>query len=55
MSVLGKKYRAVADKVEAGRLYDIGQAVTLVKQTSYAKFDSTPRRTATSTVESNFA
>jgi large subunit ribosomal protein L1 len=41
MSALGKKYRAVAAKVEAGRLYDIGQAVTLVKQTSYTKFDST--------------
>ena len=41
MPVLGKKYRAAAAKVEAGKLYAIDQAVTLVKQTSYAKFDCT--------------
>ena len=41
MPLLGKKYRAAAAKVEVGRLYPIDQAVTLVKQTSYAKFDCT--------------
>ena len=41
MPVLGKKYRAAAAKVEAGKVYAIDQAVTLVKQTSYAKFDCT--------------
>jgi large subunit ribosomal protein L1 len=41
MPVLGKKYRAAAAKVEAGKIYAIDQAVTLVKQTSYAKFDCT--------------
>ncbi len=41
MPLLGKKYRAAAAKVEAGRLYPVDQAVTLVKQTSYVKFDST--------------
>jgi large subunit ribosomal protein L1 len=41
MPLLGKKYRAAAAKVEAGRLYGVDQAVTLVKQTSYVKFDST--------------
>jgi large subunit ribosomal protein L1 len=41
MATMGKKYRAAAAKVETDRLYDAPQAVELVKQTSYAKFDST--------------
>jgi len=41
MPLLGKKYRGVASKVEAGRQYDAPQAVSLVKQTSYTKFDAT--------------
>ena len=41
MATNGKKYRAAAAKVEADRLYDAPQAVELVKQTSYTKFDST--------------
>lgn len=41
MAVLGKKYREVAAKVEAGRQYDGSDAVSLVKQTSYTKFDAT--------------
>lgn len=41
MPANGKKYRAAAAKVETDRLYDAGQAVELVKQTSYTKFDST--------------
>jgi large subunit ribosomal protein L1 len=41
MPLLGKKYRAAAAKIEAGRHYPVEQAVTLVKQTSYVKFDST--------------
>ncbi len=41
MATMGKKYRAAAAKVEADRLYDAPQAVELVKQTSYTKFDST--------------
>src|SRR5688572_14474885 len=41
MATNGKKYRAAAAKVEADRLYDAGQAVELVKQTSFTKFDST--------------
>ena len=41
MAAMGKKYRAAAAKVEADRLYDAPQAVELVKQTSYTKFDST--------------
>ena len=41
MATMGKKNRAAAAKVEAVRLYDAPQAVELVKQTSYTKFDST--------------
>jgi large subunit ribosomal protein L1 len=41
MATMGKKYRAAAAKVETDRLYDAPQAVELVKQTSYTKFDST--------------
>ena len=41
MATMGKKYRAAAAKVETDRLYEAGQAVELVKQTSFTKFDST--------------
>lgn len=41
MPTNGKKYRAAAAKIETDRLYDAGQAVELVKQTSFTKFDST--------------
>jgi large subunit ribosomal protein L1 len=37
----GKKYRELASQVEAHRLYDPQQAVTLVRQTSPVKFDAT--------------
>ena len=41
MATIGKKYREVSAKVEAGRQYDAPQAAALVKQTSYTKFDAT--------------
>jgi large subunit ribosomal protein L1 len=41
MPVFGKKYRAAAAKVDAGKVYGVDQAVGLVKDTSYAKFDCT--------------
>jgi large subunit ribosomal protein L1 len=41
MPVAGKKYRAALAKVEPGQMYSVEQAVSLVKQTSYAKFDGT--------------
>jgi large subunit ribosomal protein L1 len=41
MSVAGKKYRAAVAKLEDGKLYSVEQAVSLVKQTSYTKFDAT--------------
>lgn len=41
MATHGKKYREAAAKVEAGREYTAQDAVSLVKQTSYAKFDAT--------------
>ncbi|MGH7583566.1 MAG: 50S ribosomal protein L1 [Gemmatimonadales bacterium] len=37
----GKKYRAALAKVEAGQIYSVEQAVSLVKQTSYTRFDAT--------------
>jgi large subunit ribosomal protein L1 len=37
----GKKYRAAAAKVDAAQQYSVEQAVSLVKQTSYTKFDGT--------------
>ena len=37
----GKKYKAAAEKVEAGKLYSIDEACALVKETSTVKFDAT--------------
>lgn len=39
MATFGKKYRAAASKVDANRYYLADQAVDLVKQTSFSKFD----------------
>ena len=36
----GKKYAEVAKLVEKNKLYTLEEAVSLVKKTSYAKFDS---------------
>ncbi len=41
MATAGKQYRAATAKVEANRFYAAPEAVELVKQTSYAKFDAT--------------
>lgn len=37
----GKKYRAAAEKVEAGKKYDLDSAVAKVKEIAFAKFDET--------------
>jgi len=37
----GKRYRALAEKIERGREYPPDEGVKLVKETSQAKFDST--------------
>jgi large subunit ribosomal protein L1 len=37
----GKKYAASAAKVDRAKLYDVPQAVTLVKSAAFAKFDET--------------
>ena len=37
----GKKYKAAAEKVEAGKIYTIEEAAKLVKETSTVKFDAT--------------
>ena len=37
----GKKYKAAAEKVEAGKVYSIDEACALVKETSTVKFDAT--------------
>ena len=41
MSTQGKKYRAAVAKVDTNRVHTSVEAVGLVKQTSYAKFDAT--------------
>lgn len=41
MAKLGKRYKAALEKVEAGKFYDIEEAVKVVKETSKAKFDET--------------
>ncbi|MBQ7454423.1 MAG: 50S ribosomal protein L1 [Selenomonadaceae bacterium] len=41
MAKKGKKYRAAAELLEAGKLYEVEEAVDLVKKTSTAKFDET--------------
>jgi large subunit ribosomal protein L1 len=41
MAQRGKKYRAAADKVDRNKEYGLDEAVKLVKETSYAKFDGT--------------
>src|SRR5687767_5102516 len=37
----GKKYNAAAEKVEAGRKYNLEEAVSKVKEIAFAKFDET--------------
>jgi large subunit ribosomal protein L1 len=37
----GKRFRALAEKIDAERLYSIDEAVGLVKETATAKFDET--------------
>jgi len=41
MANAGKKYRAAVAKVTPGQFYSLEQAVSLVKETAYAKFDGT--------------
>ncbi len=37
----GKKFRAAAEKVEAGRKYNLAEGVSKVKEIAFAKFDET--------------
>jgi len=37
----GKKYKAALAQVEAGKLYSLTEAVSLIKKIAYAKFDET--------------
>ena len=37
----GKKYKAAAEKLEAGRKYDLDSAVAKIKEIAFAKFDET--------------
>lgn len=41
MAKHGKKYREVAQKVDQSRLYTPDEAIALVRETSYVKFDPT--------------
>ena len=37
----GKKYLAALEKIEQGRKYTLDEAVALVKEVAFAKFDET--------------
>lgn len=39
MALMGRKYREAAARVDGSRFYDVNEAVSLVKATSYSKFD----------------
>ncbi|MCS6774823.1 MAG: 50S ribosomal protein L1 [Anaerolineae bacterium] len=41
MSKVGKKYAAAASKVDRTKLYPLQEAIALVKETSFTKFDAT--------------
>ena len=41
MGKRGKQYREVAEKVDSSRRYELSEAMELVKETSFAKFDAT--------------
>ncbi|MEC9071794.1 MAG: 50S ribosomal protein L1, partial [Myxococcota bacterium] len=41
MAKHGKKHREMAAKIDEDRRYDVSEAVSLVKETSTAKFDAT--------------
>ena len=40
MAKISKNYKAAKDKVEAGKLYDLKEAVNLAKELHFTKFDS---------------
>ncbi|MDR0556237.1 MAG: 50S ribosomal protein L1 [Holosporaceae bacterium] len=41
MAHRGKKYRAVSEKIGAGRVFGLGEAVSFLRENSYCKFDET--------------
>ena len=41
MAKQGKQYRAAAAKVDQAQLYSPEEAIALVKETSFVKFDAT--------------
>jgi len=41
MGKSGKQYQAALEKVDREKLYDLGEAMALVKESSFAKFDET--------------
>jgi len=41
MKLHGKKYRAAAEKINAGRKYNLDEAVKTLKEVAFAKFDET--------------
>jgi large subunit ribosomal protein L1 len=41
MPAVGRKFRAAAEKVDRSRTYPVPDAVDLVKQSAFAKFDET--------------
>ena len=51
MAKMSKRFRAIREKIEAGKVYDLEEALTLLKETSGVKFtesvDVAVRLTAT--------
>lgn len=41
MAKTGKQYQAASEKVDSEKLYDLEEAIALVKQVAFAKFDET--------------
>ena len=39
MGRIGKKYRAAAERIDRGRIYEPTEALELVRSAAYAKFD----------------
>jgi large subunit ribosomal protein L1 len=41
MATKGKRYQEAKKKLQAGRLYDLAEAISLIKEMAFAKFDET--------------
>ncbi|RMF93521.1 MAG: 50S ribosomal protein L1 [Candidatus Schekmanbacteria bacterium] len=39
MAAIGKKYKEALKKIDASKLYEVGEALSLIKESAYANFD----------------